>query len=506
MSSFSKKENGTAGNQNSEVNANLHLEGGMRSVVPNLSAKGQMSSRRSLKRVLVSACTIMLVVAAGVFYACKKDDVVNQTNSLKQTKVWEAFDFNVVSPIGTIAVQEGEMPCTRSFVKRFWNPDKQRYTAFSHTTEVHNCAATGGILTSVEFIAELRNVLVTDFTDINNFILRVDGQEVVPGFSYEKSYAYDVIQDNGEVITMTGLFHITYDNVVNVWSEINQRMDWGTGNQTPQSRHWTEATTFDLSQFNTLSGISIGEFHNNYLDVLANSSLFPNQTAYNQYDLLYANLTPKMRSDLDKASIPENVIGGIVNIGLQMNGFDGLIDYFYNNYPNVIPYLEQMKTHFNDDMPNNVLNGEIENSLAFFLAMRTDVINSLSGQERALMLGTIEIAAYSSVYWYNVMWTDAGGSPWHPFFIDDEDDDGFLMMAKAPGPFVNFLIKCGKAIVKVCAVVTTDVTCFAVGFTAGFTIAGGPVTAPASIAVGGAAGTACAGAGSGVVGAALKDW
>jgi hypothetical protein len=248
---------------------------------------------------------------------------------------------------------------------------------------------------------------------------------------------------------------------------------------------WEEATDFDLENFVTSPDIRMGEFHNNYLDILANSSIFPNQTAYNQYDLIYANLTPQLRQPFNAANISVSFFGDIVNEGLQMNGFDDLITYLQADYPNIVSYLEQMNTHFNDDLPNNFINGDIDNSLAFFLAMRTNIVDSLNGQEKDIMLGMIEIAAYSSVYWYNVLWTDAGESPWHPFFMEEEP----LVMEKEGGKFKEIIAKIGKVVAKICVTVATDATCFAVA----------NAVAPGS-------GVPAAAAGSGAVAVALKDW
>ena len=269
-------------------------------------------------------------------------------------------------------------------------------------------------------------------------------------------------------------------NPYQLTNSIKQQKQWDEG----ENNHWTEATSFDLRQFNAFPELNMGEFHNNYLDILANSTLFPNQTANNQYDIIYANLTPQLRQQLDEINISAEAIGEIVNNGLQMNGFDDLIAYLQEDYHDIVPYLQQMNVHFNDDMPNNFINGNIDNSLEFFLEMKTDVENSLIGQARDMMLGTIEIAAYSSVYWYNVLWTDAGESPWHPYFIDEDDE-----LPRVTGKFGDWLKKAGKIAVKVCAVVATDVTCFAVG----------NAVAPGS-------GVPCAAAGSGVVALALKDW
>jgi len=201
----------------------------MRKLFENLSSKTKSVLK---KGTVATLCTFM--IGAGVFYACNKDSELNTTRDGKlmgNPGIWEC---TVTNPIGTIILPDGqEPPCTRYSVNRVWNEAKQRYTGFSHTTEIHKCEATD-IFTTVEFVAELKPALLTgnnpeiDYMNVNNFILRVDNRAVTPTFSYEKPFEYNITTADGDVITMTGIFLVTYENVINVWREISAQIAWGS--------------------------------------------------------------------------------------------------------------------------------------------------------------------------------------------------------------------------------------------------------------------------------------
>jgi len=187
-----------------------------------------------MKKLLAGGIAATVLVVVGlVFYACNKDKEFNTRDAklMGSTGIW---DCNVENPIGTIIVPEGQIPpCTRYFVKRNWNEAKQRYSSFSHTTEIHQCEAMD-IFANIEFVAELVPVVlnappgvVIDYRNINNFNLRVDGRVVTTTFLYEKPFTYKITTPDGNVITKTGKIRITRENVLNVWEEINSQMEWG---------------------------------------------------------------------------------------------------------------------------------------------------------------------------------------------------------------------------------------------------------------------------------------
>ncbi|MGI6319653.1 MAG: hypothetical protein ACOXZK_01495 [Bacteroidales bacterium] len=249
---------------------------------------------------------------------------------------------------------------------------------------------------------------------------------------------------------------------------------------------WGKITSFDLTKFVTYPDFPIGEFHNMYLDYLPTTNVFPNQTAYNQYELIHLILPREVRQQLDDANVTSEVVGDAVSIVLETKGFTKEYVLFISEvYPNVLSYFEKLQTHIDYDMADNFMSGDIDKTLNFFLELREQAVFELVDErDRNIMLGTLEIAAYSSVYWYNMLWTDTGKSPWHFLFIDEDDE-----VLKAPGPFIKWLIKAGKTVVKVVTTVGTDVACFSAG----------NFLAPGS-------GVPCAAAGSGVVVTALKEW
>ena len=173
-------------------------------------------------------CVIAIVGIA--FFACNKDKEFTTTQGgklLGSTGIWEC---TVSSPIGTITVPDGQTPpCMRYFVNRFWNAAEQRYMGFSHTTEVHKCGtgAAAEVLTSVEFVAQINPDIPKadlDYSNVNHFILTVDGIEVAPGFVYEKDFVYTIIGADGDAFTVVGTILVTYENVLNVWHEINEKI------------------------------------------------------------------------------------------------------------------------------------------------------------------------------------------------------------------------------------------------------------------------------------------
>ena len=81
----------------------------------------------------------VIAVVGVAFFACNKDKEFDTTQEVKiigSTGIWEC---DITQPIGTIVAWEGEEPCTRYLINRIWNPAKQRYTGFSHTTEFYRC-------------------------------------------------------------------------------------------------------------------------------------------------------------------------------------------------------------------------------------------------------------------------------------------------------------------------------------------------------------------------------
>lgn len=186
------------------------------------------------KYKFILAAVGVAAIGVGIFSACQKDEkseTKTGTNSeVKSSKIRKSVTYTATEPIGVIVVPIGEIPCMRMSVDKLWNDGRQRYTAFSHTTEVFKCN-TDEILTSIEFVAEIlphildqQNVAI-DYMNIDNFILRVDGQPVAPDFLYDKPFT--IIGENG--IPVTVVVHITYESVVNVWNEINPQMDWDEG-------------------------------------------------------------------------------------------------------------------------------------------------------------------------------------------------------------------------------------------------------------------------------------
>jgi len=241
---------------------------------------------------------IMLVAVAVTIYSCNKDRELDTTRGklMGSTGTW---DCTVTHSIGTIVVPAGtgtEMPCTRYFVNRFWNADMQRYSGFSHTTEVHKCGTgtAAEVLTSIEFTAELLPAILhgpnlgIDYTNVNNFILRVDDQDVVPGFAYVKPYVYEVLIEDeddgvvGDVITKTGLIHITYESVLSVWSEINAQMEWGGANN--NQTEWQEYYENHLIRVQSLSN-STG------VDIIAVSQMVSARNLFNQFEYVITNGT-----------------------------------------------------------------------------------------------------------------------------------------------------------------------------------------------------------------------
>ena len=190
----------------------------------------RLTGGRQKKRLIFGACATVFVAVASIllFYGCKKEDV--QTGLVKQQEKQEMrsmLSCSTVNPIGIITVSEGgEIPCTRVLVNKVWNEELHRNTAFSHKTEIYKCDAVD-VLTSVELVAEIKPQVLNlpnigiDYTNINNFIIRVDGQVVTPDFSYEKPFEY---ADH----TVTGTVLVTYANVVSVWGEVSSQIDWST--------------------------------------------------------------------------------------------------------------------------------------------------------------------------------------------------------------------------------------------------------------------------------------
>jgi len=222
---------------------------------------------------------------------------------------------------------------------------------------------------------------------------------------------------------------------------------------------WKQVTDFDLEQFVTSDDFKMGEFHNAYLDFLPTTDIFPNQTAYNQYDLIYEMLPPEMRRKLDEADANETAFGDIVSRVFELQGSADFAASVQDRYPNIVPYLEQMQQHFDNDMPNLFLEGNINESLNFLLRLRHRAMSELANEEeRYVMSATLEIAAYSSVYWYDVLWTE-DYSPWHRYLIEDGDEP-----LPETGPFWDKVRNAFRVVAKICATIATDaVTAVAVG-------------------------------------------
>ena len=429
----------------------------------------RLTNSRRNKRLFFGTCATVFVAVVSVllFYGCRKDAEVQ----------------NVLKSKG-----DCQQPTQEITIQTYINVGTEVYSvtgsavAGSYDGRIFECNLTW----RMPAVMHLHATLKPEFNDLTltvepileNYEVTINGQQVIYGSAV-------VLDVNGSVIT------IAPDDISDLWNRMVGICDANVVIKHPTT------TNFDLSQFNSFLDLNIGEFHNNYLDILSNSTLFPNQTAYNQYNLLYANLTTKLHQLLDEMNISDSIIGYGTNIGLQINGFDGLIVFMQTDYPNVIPYLEQLKYHFNEQFSNNLINGEIDNSLNYFLAMRTDVMIDpfLNGQEKDIMLGILEIGAYSSVYWNNVLCADE--SPWLPFIMNGGDN---LITACGPGwkKFGQFCLNALKICAKVTVVVSTDIGCFAAGF-----CVGGAITAGVGAT---ACGTVCATAGSGAAAVGLSKW
>jgi hypothetical protein len=74
----------TVANQSSEVNANAHVGKETRSITTKLSDKRRTLNRWSVRKI-VFCIGIIMFIAAGVFYACKKEETSKESISKEKT-------------------------------------------------------------------------------------------------------------------------------------------------------------------------------------------------------------------------------------------------------------------------------------------------------------------------------------------------------------------------------------------------------------------------------------
>ncbi|MDR0603125.1 MAG: hypothetical protein LBG80_02330 [Bacteroidales bacterium] len=185
------------------------------------------------------ALAIVIVIGAGIFVACKKEVVTNQTKEItsgKQQKwyfgEWQTVSSYINCPIGslTTTTTTTDMVCSRTIISHFTDFDRGCVTFKKVRTEWYYCNKPNEIIQVTEVITQIssskldnsKNSILNDmdYTDINNFELYVDDIAITPGFNYDKSFIVNIEEEDGEVVTISGIFHISYDEVVTLWNEL----------------------------------------------------------------------------------------------------------------------------------------------------------------------------------------------------------------------------------------------------------------------------------------------
>ena len=193
--------------------------------------------------------TIIAVASMVIFNGCQKENEfeTTKTQGVKQEKnlfgYWtDWFEVaNAPSFNGHTGEGFGWYTCTRTFTRSFMCECCKKHVIYSETvTQTYPCY---GLMTTTNSPslkidvrvashilnvpkAEYADVIANlDFSDITNFEFYVEDVKIVltPDFYYEKPFTFEMTDDNDEVIVVTSMFRVTYEDIINLWQELWHR-------------------------------------------------------------------------------------------------------------------------------------------------------------------------------------------------------------------------------------------------------------------------------------------
>jgi len=218
----------------------------MKKIIENLSSKTKSVLK---KGTVATLCTFM--IGAGVFYACNKEGVLDN----KQEQVVDPvkgfiegyFGYAILVNVTKIGTYYGEIPAnvygTPCYSKTWKTPFYYQkangswiIVGYEIVTRFYDCSgkelwATGTFIEVIERPYYYgTNPDEIDYSDITNFRIYVgnygtEANLVVPGFSYVKPVSFVHIED-GVSSTYVGEFHITYEDIINLWEELHPQLNW----------------------------------------------------------------------------------------------------------------------------------------------------------------------------------------------------------------------------------------------------------------------------------------
>jgi len=204
-------------------------------------------TRNRNRRVFIAVVAMVVVGAGSIFYACQKDGELKTVDSQVVKPVgdlyghwgdWKEVSFNGV-PLGQWngfdPVEWQDKTCSRATYRERWYEDHLGNLHLERilvSISYYDCAT--GIITSTIYYTTgiaphiLNNSALLDnmdYTDITNFVFYVDGSPIDIDTSYEKDFEFEFEDEDG-VHSITGIFHITYEHVVNLWNALQEQGLW----------------------------------------------------------------------------------------------------------------------------------------------------------------------------------------------------------------------------------------------------------------------------------------
>ena len=195
------------------------------------------------KYIISGIITATIIAVAGViFYACNKEERnyttadVQNNNAIHKDRWGYWTDPYEVAGRGADVDLNGhriEM-CYRYLIEKFYNYETKRWEEYKTVIYEGPCPLNDNPKPNFTFHAKILPAILNnpdalnnmDYADITNFALYVDDILVTPDFSREKLLDFEIVTDDGEVITFIREVHITYETIINLWEEIIAQGIW----------------------------------------------------------------------------------------------------------------------------------------------------------------------------------------------------------------------------------------------------------------------------------------
>ena len=195
-----------------------------------------------MRKFFLGLIALGLVAGAVMFYSCQKDGELKVTNSqvVKPVGNLEGVvykEYNVMVPgrwgfdyngnYVQIENDHADMVCIYETWTTMTDLFGRTYKVLVETKYV--ICGTGEVINTIYYSSTLRPEVLglpateeIDYADINNFIITVDNYDVVPDFSYEKPFVFEIKDGNDEIISIRGSFLIDYEQVMDLFLELQE--------------------------------------------------------------------------------------------------------------------------------------------------------------------------------------------------------------------------------------------------------------------------------------------